>query len=354
MTYEERLERDIQGIHEQILGISQNIEEALKNAIHALLTGDDHLAYATILGDHPINRDCRELLRASHRFVARHLPSAGHLRFISSVMRLSDELERIGDYAVTICRETVQLHEKPPVTILRDVDLLADQTLSMFRQAVRSFDQENAEMARGIMSMAAQIGRTVDRVFQDLVKEGGQRSRPVEDLFGLLIVFNRLSRVAARSKNVCEATIFTVTGETKSPKHYRVLFVDAHNSRASQLAEAIARKAFPEQGQYQGGGWEPAPALDSDLIEFLDSHGLSYKQAKPRPLPTFEELGDFHVIVGLEKGAKEAIQPIPFHVVFQEWKLDALPLAEQDLQKLHQVLCGKIEELIETLWGHGE
>ena len=55
----------------------------------ALLTLDRDLAYATVLGDKPINREIRELDRLCHAFVARHLPSAGHLRFVSSVLRLT-------------------------------------------------------------------------------------------------------------------------------------------------------------------------------------------------------------------------------------------------------------------------
>ena len=70
--------------------------------MHALLTRDRELAAEVILGDLPINREVRAIDALCHAFVARHLPSAGHLRFVSSVLRLNVELERIGDYAVTI------------------------------------------------------------------------------------------------------------------------------------------------------------------------------------------------------------------------------------------------------------
>ena len=67
-----------------------------------------------VLGDLVVNRRVRKLDSKCHAFVARHLPSAGHLRFVSSVLRLSIALERVGDYAVIIARELAQLESPPP------------------------------------------------------------------------------------------------------------------------------------------------------------------------------------------------------------------------------------------------
>ncbi len=111
--YEKRLESDLNRIREFLVAVAGQVESALKDSIHALMTGNEILAHATALGDKPVNRAIRELDKQCHGFIALHLPSAGHLRFVSSVMRIGIELERIGDYAVTIGRESVQL-EKPP------------------------------------------------------------------------------------------------------------------------------------------------------------------------------------------------------------------------------------------------
>ena len=70
----------------------------------------------------------------------------------------------------------------------------------------------------------------------DLVREGERRSRPLKELFALLIILHRMERVADQAKNICEETIFAATGETKPPKTYNILFVDRGNDLASQLA----------------------------------------------------------------------------------------------------------------------
>ena len=71
------------------------VQEAIKQSVHALQTGNTKLAYATVLNDHPINRKMREIDRLCHGFIAVHLPSAGHLRQISATIRTNIALERL-------------------------------------------------------------------------------------------------------------------------------------------------------------------------------------------------------------------------------------------------------------------
>ena len=84
------------------------VEEALENAVTALIKIDHELAYAIILEDNCINRGFEEINQLCYGFVARHLPSAGHLRMISSILRMNIEMERIGDYEV-FAKETEEM-----------------------------------------------------------------------------------------------------------------------------------------------------------------------------------------------------------------------------------------------------
>lgn len=359
--YEERLERDLEEIRERIRTIGSRVEEALRQAVHALATRNRSLAYQTILGDLAINRSVRDLDQLCHAFVARHLPSAGHLRFISSVLRLNVALERIGDHAVTICREAVQLGSEPPVVLARDIELLAEQSRRVLRQAMKSFNDANAELARGTMTMAVQADSVFRRAFADLVgEERDESSPPLRDLFAFLVIFSHLVRVSKLAKNICEETVFTVLGETKAPKVYAVLFVDEANACQSQLAEAFARKAFPESGRYASAGWRPAESLEPRLAAFLDRHGLATGDLRPtllEPLP--EELADYHVIVSLGGEVRPHIPEIPFHTIYLEWKigpgLEGLTdvKAEDRLTAMHQEISCKVRELMEALRGEG-
>ena len=92
--YEERLEADLTTLRSLVAEVSDDVEKALENAVHAVLNLNRPLAYRTVLGDLPINRKVRNIDRLCHAFVARHLPSAGHLRYVSAVLRLAVSIER--------------------------------------------------------------------------------------------------------------------------------------------------------------------------------------------------------------------------------------------------------------------
>ena len=353
--YEERLQQDLDRIRGRFKEIGEDVRSAIGNATRALLNYDQALAARTILGDMPINRAIRHLDRLCHAFVARHLPSAGVLRFISSVLRLNIALERIGDYAATISRQTVQLSGPIPERVARDVELMSEQSVLMLKQAVKSFYDGNAEAARGTKGMEAQVDSSFERVFADLLREGERQSRSLEDLFSLLIVFNRLERISDQAKNICEETIFAVTGETKEPKVYRLLFVDERNDFWSPLAEVMARKAFPESGTYASAGWKPAPELDPRFVAFMDEKGFDRRGVLPKPIPTtHDELDDFHVIVNLGTGLRERLADLPFKTLLLDW--DLLPestegVSPEDLEEIYRRISVQVRELMITLRG---
>lgn len=355
--YEQRLEHDLEIMQQQVQALGRSVGEAVQRAVQALLGGDERLASSVILGDLPINRASRQLDRDAHAFVARHLPSAGHLRFVSSVLRLSIALERIGDYAVTIAREAVQLESEIPLTVRRDIELVGEQVRKILAQALEAFEKSDAQMAKTVKAMAGQVATTFDHVFQDLVDEGGRGKRSIEDLFALLLVFNRLERVADQSKNICEEAMFAATGEMKKPKVYRVLFVDRANDLRSKLAELYARKAYPNSGQYESCGWEPADTINPQLEAFLGEHGYE-PDGRPAALASLaDKLGDYDVIVAVEPEAREHLGAIPYHTAVVDWDFVPVPqpldrersaalLAEDS-----KTIALKVRELIETLRG---
>ena len=355
--YEERLEQDLGAIRDRVAKIAVTIEEAVRASVNALLTHNLDAASQIILGDMPINREIRAIDALCHAFVARHLPSAGHLRFVSSVLRLTVALERIGDYAVTIGRETAQLSREIPGVVKSDIELIADQARHQLRQAMDAFNEGNAELARGTKGMSDQIELTFQKVFADLIKAGEKEKRPIRDLFALLVVVNRLGRVSDQAKNICEEAIFSTTGETKTPKRYRILFLDERGDGLSQLARAYAQKAFPESGEYSAAGWSPAEAIDPQTELFLDQNGYDVKELEPTALPSPDELNELHVIVGLEPGGRDKIDRLPFHTIYVDWPIDSAPSgldqerSQERLRELYQQLAHEIRGLIETLRG---
>jgi phosphate transport system protein len=350
--YEKRLQKDVETIIGQVVAVAADIDMAVKKAVHALLTTDVDLAYATILGDHAINRQVREIDRRCHVFVARHLPSAGHLRMVSAVLRISRELERIGDYAATISRETAQFERTPPPSVARDIELLAEQSRRMLTQSIKSLSEANADLARGTAVIENQIDATFDKVISDLLAEEGERS--LQDLFGHLVVLNRLERISDRAKNICEEVVFWITGVGKAPKVFRILFLDQRNGCVSQMAEAVARKAYPEGGRYASAGLDPAEEINEHVVAYMENLGCDLDDQFPKPFRTSHDvLSDYHVVVGLGLSPRDHIPEVPFHTVLLRWDVGDCPRSEEDTGEVYRSLAHEITELMETLHGEG-
>jgi len=347
--YEERLQADLDRLRAHVGELSTLVDANIMAAVRALLALDRSAAAHAILADQRINRRVREGDRLCHAFVARHLPSAGILRTISAVLRLNVALERIGDYAVTIAREAVQLTAIPPPAVLRDIELMAEQSQEMFGQSMQAFFEHNAELARGTRGMARQIDHTMDRVFDGLAEEGERQKLSVRDLFGVLIVFNRLERISDQAKNICEEIVFAETGELPGPKQPRILFMDRANDSWSLLAEALARKTYPDLGRYESAGTEAAVQANPVLQAFLESKGLDQGVLAPAPIPkTHDALDDYDLIIGVGTVPREHLTELPFRTVFLAW--DVVPAqAEHGAELTPDMLDAVAKELAERL-----
>ena len=358
--YEERLSNDMARIRELVASLSAAVQKAQEDAVQAALTGNRELANQTILRDHPINRKTREITRQCHGFLATHLPTAGHLRLISSILRLVNELERIGDYAATIAREGLQLPHLPTGLLKQEMEEMARQAQTCLRQSMRSFNEKDAELARETRAIAAQAKSHSDIVFEELVRESETSHEEIRYLFDALILIGRLKRVCDRCKNICEETLFTVTGETKPPKVYKVLFLDEDNTCQSQIAEAFARMSFPNSGEYDSAGRRNGVDLEPDLLGFLETHGLAPGAIATKALePEASKVARYDVVVSLQGKVSTYLPQQPFRTVFLDWDVGTPPEglgtaeAKERYVEMDREISVRVRDLMETLRGEG-
>ena len=342
--YEARIEHDIEQLRERVGRVCEAVYAAVERAVAALSQGDTDALYSVSLHDMPINREVRSIDARCHAFVARHLPAAGYLRFVSSVLRLNIALERIGDYAVTIGRIGVRLTYPLDSELLAGITQLSQLSLNMLHSSSRAFLRGDMELAQETCQDAARVDAVHDALFQQIVHHP---SRPLSpELFSILTILHQLERVSDQAKNICEEAIFSVTGQTKAPKIYRVMFVDQDNAFFSQLAEAMARKAFPGSGRYFSAGLTPAPALHPALAVLAEQLALDLSLAHPRQLSVLRKSpAEYHVLVSI--GPVSALPELPFRTVLQRWPIPSADTPAEQARELAQ----SVRELMETLRG---
>lgn len=344
--FEERMEADLQIIRGRLWKIGEDVDAALHSAKKVMILRDSELAYQTVLGDYPINRESRECDRLCHTFIARHLPGAGPLREMAATARVNVALERIGDYAVTISREALQLTSTISEQLTNDIDAMFDESISILSDSRKSFRDGNADMAIALMKVAKRVQNRMDGVYETLFAEDDRMDGAT--MMATFVVFNLLKRIVDQAKNICDQTVYAVKGIAKIPKTYRVLFLDQPGSGMAQLATAIGRKNYPESGFFMPATPGEAESVSTDLQGFLVERGLPDENLVTEQLEVSEhDLDDFTIIVSLNGEYSDYISKVPFHTSAFNWVLPG----DNDLKQNYRMLREEIQQLMNCMAG---
>jgi phosphate transport system protein len=343
---EERMEADLNHIRDWLWKLGEAVEHALRNAKKVLVLRDATMAYDIILGDHPINRDSRECDRLCHTFIARYLPGAGALREMASTIRINVILERVGDYAVTICREALQLEEPLPDRFSSRIDGLADDAIEILAASRQAFREGNAERAIALMQAAKRMEGRMEGFYDELFAEDDRMDAPT--MMAIFTVFNMFKRVADQAKNICDQTVYAVRGVKKLPKVYPILFLDQRGSGLGQLATAIGRHSFPGSAQFTvatpGGSDKPSAAL----LSFLASTGLPDSGLETEPLEALaHDFSSYVVLVAVSGKVADYVSKVPFHTSVRNWSIPA----GADRAEQYRALRREITDLVTLLAG---
>jgi phosphate transport system protein len=344
---EKRLANDLQDIQSGILRLGQAVHKALGNASLALLTGNSELSYQTILGDHPVNREVDALNLKCHRFIAKHLPSAGHLRFISSSLRIIILIERLGDYAVTISREAVQLETPVQGDFRDDLEKMSTDALAMLQQSLTAYERQDVELAQETAAMAKGVDRDYLLAYSDLVDAGGANMSR-SDQFARLVIIRQIERVSDQAKNLCEEVVFAGTGETKQRRRYRLLFVDGKDDGATHIAVAVCRKYHSDRIQADSLGATPAPTIRDEIRGLCEDKGLDLSGLDPSGLYEDPALWRGHdVLVTINSDISEYVDQVPYGIVPVRWDVPT----DGSVESLFQVITGHVDDLVHLVRG---
>jgi protein-tyrosine-phosphatase len=193
----------------------------------------------------------------------------------------------------------------------------------------------------------------LDMIYEEMMSES--QHQQMKDLLAVFVVFTQLKRVADQAKNLCEETIFAVSGDQKPPKVYDVLFVDEQNNLYSKLAEAVARINFPGSGRYRSAGKMPAAQVDEKLWSFLQSRGLDAVETGTTAVAnmTPHEVAEQTIIISLQGPIDNYFPSIPFHTSALQW--DVVPAegvdSPEDMDALYRDLALRVRQLMELLRG---
>lgn len=207
------LHKEIELIKTRVLALSAVVEQSVWKAVKALETRDAALAVAVIDGDDRIDEMEVEVEEECLKILALHQPVAIDLRFIVAVLKMNDELERIGDLAVNIAERAAFLSTIPAVDVPFDFPRMTDKTRAMLKLALDAMVNMDTRLARQVCAMDDEVDE-INREMYEHFKTGTRANiDQLDALLHLLSVSRHLERIADQATNIAEDVIYMVEGE---------------------------------------------------------------------------------------------------------------------------------------------
>ena len=207
------LQRDLDLLRKSLLDIGTKVEEAANNAIRALSDRRADLAESVVASDKAIDRMEVLLEEECLKVLALHQPVASDLRFVVGVMKVNNDLERMGDQAVNIAERAIFLAGQPPLGIPLDFGRMVEAVQKMVRASLDAHVNLDTTLARSVGRMDDEV----DDLHRDMfrVLQGKMEEDPgiVPRALAYLSASKELERVADLATNIAEDAIFMVEGE---------------------------------------------------------------------------------------------------------------------------------------------
>jgi phosphate transport system protein len=197
-----------------LLAMSAEAQMALAASVEALLQRDSTKAAQVISGDHRIDGFELEIEELVVKLLATQQPMARDLRLLMAAMKISNDLERVGDHAVNIAQSAERLLVSPPIVPEPEIVEMARLARRMLADALDAFVRADAQAGRALCRRDDQVDSLHDSVFRILLTHMMETPHIISAAMELFLVSRNLERVADLATNIAEDVVFMVEGKT--------------------------------------------------------------------------------------------------------------------------------------------
>ena len=206
------LERELDKLRKKILALGAIVEGSIEKSLLSLTRHDATLARGVIESDHEIDQLEVELEEDCLKILALYQPAAIDLRYVVGILKMNNDLERMGDLAVNIAERAAYLADKKGSKLFLDFTKMGEKTIAMVKKALDSLIKMDAKMAEEVCAADDEvddINRELLYLIQDYIEQNPQE---VKLLIHLLLVSRHLERIADQATNIAEDVIYMTEG----------------------------------------------------------------------------------------------------------------------------------------------
>jgi len=205
--------REIGRLNKHLVELSDTIELQVSLSMQAISDLDEVKAQRVIDADTDVDKAEIEMEEDCLKLLALHQPVANDLRQIIAVLKINSDLERIGDHAVIIAEEAVNLTKLHTVIIPDEIFELSTQAKMMLKKSLLAFVEQDLTVAKDVLLLGQNIRQLAEKIYRGQLELIKSNPEDTEQRLNILKVCRQLQRVADHATNIAEDIIFSMSGE---------------------------------------------------------------------------------------------------------------------------------------------
>lgn len=212
-------DRDLEAIQAQIMKMGGMVEEAILNAATSLETNDEELADTVRRGDAAIDALEEQLNEEIARIIALRQPTAVDLRIVLTVLKMSSNLERIGDYAKNMAKRSTVLANMGQISgAAASIRRMAKEVERMLKDVLDAYIQRDPDMAHEVIQRDEDLDQMYNALFREFLTFMMEDPRNITACMHLHFIAKNTERMGDHVTNIAEQVIYMVTGEQPDEK----------------------------------------------------------------------------------------------------------------------------------------
>lgn len=209
----QHMQREMEKLKKMVLALSAVVEECFQQAVNSLERMDAPLARTVVGKDKQVNQMEVDLEEECLKILALHQPVAADLRFIVSVLKINNDLERISDLAVNIAERTVGISSVGRIPVPFDLPVMAQKVSAMLKKSLDSLVNLDIVTAREVCTLDDAVDAIHKQNYALIKEQIRQHPERLDALVQYISVSRHLERIADLTTNVAEDVLYMVEGE---------------------------------------------------------------------------------------------------------------------------------------------
>jgi len=219
---ERHFDQQLEALRKNLIQMASMVETAIANSVKSLITRDTELARLVVQSDEQVDALELEIDKQCVDLLALRQPLAIDLRFITSLIKITNNLERMGDLAVNIAERVIPLSQEPQLKPLIDIPRMATITQTMVKDSIDAFVNRDTELARSVYERDSTVDALNDQIFRELLTYMMQDPANITRAVHLILISRHLERIADHSTNIAEEVVYIVKAKVVKHRGYNL------------------------------------------------------------------------------------------------------------------------------------